>query len=241
MKWLPIVAIACLLLGACSGSSKGGTATASIASPETTAVAATQTPATINGVPVRAFTVGARVPLPNGYLVLRTCNGNGRGRRKLFNAPIEPRCRLRVDILYETKLTGSPPDGPAISSVAASADGASIAIGVCRGFCYGETGPITVASSVDSGITWSQLGTVNAGGWVRGAGNGSALVQTPTQMVVLPANDGKTTPIPGRDDVLVMGSDPLPIALIRSSDGVHPDAGGRRYFRSDSVAGRLQH
>jgi hypothetical protein len=239
---LALLGLAVGVFAACSSGAPKNAATP-VASQEAVAspsAGATTTPATetIGGVPVRTFTVGAPALLPNGYVFYEVqwqWEGPAKAVQRAYRASDG---KIRVDVLYETNLTGSPPDGPAIASVAASLDGASMAIGVCRGFCYGETGPISVISSVDSGITWSELGTVNPSGRVRGAGSGSALVQTLAEMVVLPANGGKPMPISGQDDVLLMGSDPLPIVLIRGSDGATlTRADGAAFGRAPLPAG----
>ena len=143
-----------VLAAACSGGSAKDVASpgaSNIPAPQQSAVtelpAATSTPTAmeiIDGVAVRTLTVGAPVPLPEGYVfyeVQWSWEGPAVAMQSTYR---DPSGVTRVDLLYQTKLvfpSGGSPSGPAISSVAAMPDGRALAIGVCQGFCLRRDRP----------------------------------------------------------------------------------------------------
>lgn len=224
-----------VLAAACSGGSSKDVANpgaSNIPAPQQSAVtelpAATSTPTAmeiIDGVAVRTLTVGAPVPLPEGYVfyeVQWSWEGPAVAMQSTYR---DPSGVTRVDLLYQTKLvfpSGGPPSGPAISSVAAMPDGRALAIGVCQGFCYGETGPITVISSSDGGITWIEVGIAVSNSWVASAGTDALLVRTEGTVDSLD-RDGSFTRIaatPNGQPALVVVRGNAPRVLLRGSDGV---------------------
>jgi hypothetical protein len=236
---LLLLAIVPGLLVSCGGGKKSATGVETPAIPAVTTAA--QSPSvepgelvasptiaeadTIGGVKARTLTAGAPVPLPAGYVfyeVQWAWEGPAEAVRRAYRDSSDA---VRVDVLYQTRLVSpasGPPSGPAISSVAAAPDGSVIAIGVCQGFCYGETGPITVISSTDSGISWSEFGAAKPNSWVVGASAHEVLLGTQGGIDLLEPGGVQThlvsTP-PWQWDVLLVPGSPLPV-LVRAVDGV---------------------
>jgi hypothetical protein len=176
---------------------------------------------TIGGVQVRNLTVGPPVPLPGGFVfyeVQASWEGPAGAVQRAYR---DATGAVRVDVLYQTRLV-FPNSGPAIASAAATPDGGVLAIGVCQGFCYGETGPITVISSTDGGMTWDEFGGALPNNAVVGASPGLVLLRSREGIDSLQPGGTQTrlasAPEWQPSVLLVPGSPPL--VLVRGDDRV---------------------
>jgi DNA-binding CsgD family transcriptional regulator len=168
------------------GSEPGASETpvaAETATPATSA-AATPTPAlNIGGVPVGTFVVDKNEGLPGGVLYLEAgCTQCDVGPTSLDRVYRDHSGTIHEERLFERPQSR---DGESITSIATSEDGYTIVVGVCAAgaYCGGVGDPepgatVTFHRSVDGGVTWSTIGTVEGGAWVvAAASDGGALVR----------------------------------------------------------------
>ncbi|MBI2764620.1 MAG: hypothetical protein HYX53_01775 [Chloroflexi bacterium] len=216
------------------GSSKPTPTATSAASPTATAaVDATATPTAtptppevINGVTVTPLTAGAPVDLPKGVVlyVEGGCQSCDQPAVSLDRIWRDLYGTVHSDRLFER----ANPNGNAaeyITSIAVGNNGANMLIGVCSVAYCGGVGQIqaeakvTFFASVDGGISWQDVGSVEGGGWamtasfpaaggiVRHVYRPSAGADWKTEYMTMPGNQVITSgpPLAGDATVLSLG------------------------------------
>lgn len=158
------------------------------------------TPTTIAGaIELRA---GDAVPFPRDvvlYAVDAAWEGPSAAFRRYY---VDAQGELRTDTLLETVAPAGAPESEvrAIVGVVAGPNGSFVAA-LCHGTCYGAPQPVTVVRSTDGGITWTELGTLEAEGWVgpiAATRTGALLLRSyenPPTIVSLP-DDGTSFEVP---------------------------------------------